>query len=79
MKYIKNMVKKATTPEYLINNSSELPSKSLKRADKFISLISFGSNEIVRIIRDLDPNKAHGHGMVSIRQLKICGTQFHIL
>ena len=50
MKYIKNMVKKATTPEYLINNSSELPSKSLKRANKFISLISFGSNEIVRII-----------------------------
>ena len=45
----------------------------LKRADKFISSISFSSNNIARIIRDLDPNKAHGHEMISIRVLKVCG------
>ena len=25
------------------------------------------------MIQDLDPNKAHGHGMISIRMPKICG------
>ena len=33
----------------------------------------FSSNDIARIIRDLDPNKALGHDMVSVRALKICG------
>ena len=56
----------------LINNSSKLPSTFLKRTDKFISSISFSSNDIARIIRDLDPNKAHVHDMISIRMLKIC-------
>ena len=57
----------------LINNSSRLPSKFLKRTVKFISSISFSSNNIARIIRDLGPNKAHGHNMISICMLKICG------
>ena len=57
----------------LINNSSKLPSTFLKRTDKFISSISFSSNDIAGIIRELDPNKAHGHDMISIRMLKICG------
>ena len=57
----------------LMNNSSKLPSTFLKRTDKFISSILFSSNDIDRIIRDLDPNKADGHDMISIRTLKICG------
>ena len=57
----------------LMNNSSKLLSIFLKRTDKFISSISFSSNDIARIIRDLDPNKALGHDMVSVRALKICG------
>ena len=56
----------------LMNNSIKLLSIVLKRTDKFISSISFSSNDIARIIRDLDPNKAHGHHMISIRMLKIC-------
>ena len=55
-----------------MNNSSQLPS-TLKRADKFISSISFSSDHIARIIRGLDTNKAHGHDMICIRMLKICG------
>ena len=55
-----------------MNNSSKLPSIFLKRTDKFISSISFSSNNIARIIRELDPNNAHGHDMRSIRMLKIC-------
>ena len=57
----------------LMNNSNQLPSTFLKRADKFISPISSSSNHIARIIRGLDPNKAHGHDMICIRMLKIYG------
>ena len=35
-------------------------------------IISFNCNDIVTIIRSLDPNKAHGYDMISIRMLKIC-------
>ena len=45
----------------LINNSSKLPLTFLKRTEKIISSILFSSNDIANIIRDLDPNKAHGH------------------
>ena len=57
----------------LMNNCSKLPSTFFKWTDRFISSISFSSNDITRIIRDLDSNKAHGHDMISIRMLKICG------
>ena len=57
----------------LMNDSSKLPSTVLKRTGKFISSISFSSNNIARIIRDLDPSKAHGHDMISIRIVKISG------
>ena len=56
----------------LMNNSIKLLSIVLKRTDKFISSISFSSNDIARIIQDLDPNKAHDHDMISIRMLIIC-------
>ena len=79
-KYVTDLKEKAETFNSffaeqcsLMNNSSKLPSTFLKRTDKFISLISLSSEDIARIIRDLDPNKAHGHDMISIRMLKICG------
>ena len=34
--------------------------------------ISFSNYDILKIIRNLDPNKAHGHNMISIRMVKIC-------
>ena len=55
-----------------MNNSSKLSSTYLKRTDKFISSISLSGNDIARIIRDLEPNQAHGH-MISIPMLIICG------
>ena len=33
----------------------------------------FAKEDILRIINNLDPNKAHGHDEISIRILKICG------
>ena len=34
--------------------------------------VIFWENEIGKHIRNLDPSKAHGHGMLSIRMLKTC-------
>ena len=53
----------------LINNSSKLSSTFLKRTDKFISSIPFNSNDIIRIIRDLDPNKTYGHDMIGMLKI----------
>ena len=56
-----------------MNNSSKLRSTFLKRTEKVILSISFSSNDIAKIIRDLGLNKAHGHDTLSICMLKIYG------
>ena len=61
----------------LINISSVLPSLLFKRTENIISSIDFGSDDIAKIIHNLDPNKAHGHDMISIRMLKICGNSIY--
>ena len=57
----------------IIENFSELPLNFLKKTDKFISAITFTCNDIATLIKNLDPDKAHGHDMISIRMLKLCG------
>ena len=57
----------------IINNSSEPPSSIWKKTDKSISTVTFTSDDIATLIQNLDPNKAHGHDMLSIRMLKLCG------
>ena len=57
----------------IIDNSSELPSNFLKKTDKTISAITFTCDDTATLIKNLDPNKAHGHDMISIRMLKLCG------
>ena len=61
----------------LIKNSSVLPSVLFKRTENVISSINFGSDDIAKIFQKLDPNKAHGHDMISIRMLKICGNSIY--
>ena len=58
----------------LINNTSKLPTVYSKKTDKLLSEITFTCDDITKIIQNLDPNKAHGHDMISIRMLKICGS-----
>ena len=61
----------------MLTNSSVLPSVLFKRTENVISSIDFGSDDIAKIIQKLDPNKAHGHDMISIRMLKICGNSVY--
>ena len=57
---------------YLINTSSDLPSVLSKKTPELLSTIYFTSDDILKIIRNLDPNKVHGHGMISNVTIKIC-------
>ena len=55
----------------LINNSKIL-SECSRKSNESLSSITFEINDIEKIIKNLDPNKSHGHDMLSIRMLKLC-------
>ena len=57
----------------LLNNDSVLPTDLPQLTNKCLDSIHFSSSDIAKIISHLDPNKAHGHDMLSIRMIKLCG------
>ena len=57
----------------LIPNKSVLPSELPLLTENSLANCHFSKNDILQIIRNLDSNKAHGHNMISIRTLKLCG------
>ena len=38
-----------------------------------LSSILVTRTDIVKIIKNLDPNKAHGHDVINIQMIKLCG------
>ena len=50
----------------LIQNRSTIPSVFTPSTNKSLSPFQFKVSDIYSIIKKLDPNKAHGHGMISI-------------
>ena len=57
----------------LLSNNSVLPTNLPQLTNKCLDSIHFSSSDIAKIISHLDPNKAHGHDMLSIRMMKLCG------
>ena len=57
----------------LIKNDSKIPPRLHFPIDKRLSTVKFVNTDILKIIQNLNPNKAHGHDKISIRMLKICG------
>ena len=57
----------------LLNDSSVLPYNLAKLTNKSLDTVNFSTDYISKIINNLDPNKAHGHDMLSIRMIKLCG------
>ena len=57
----------------IIENNSVLPSSTNPITDQYLANIEFTKDDIKRIICKLDPNKAHGHDMISICILKMSG------
>ena len=60
----------------LINNS-RIPSECPRKSSESLSSITFEINDIEKTIKNLDPNKSHGHDMLSIRMLKLCGESIY--
>ena len=56
----------------LVSSNSKLPLVLTKNTCKSISSVEFSTYDILKIIRNLNPNKAHGYDMISIRMLKFC-------
>ena len=57
----------------ILDTGSSLPVSLYRYTNNSIASISFTSDDIEKIINKLDANKSHGHDMISIRILKICG------
>ena len=58
----------------IVSNNSQLPVTFTRKTRESLSAIDFSTDDILKIIRNLDPNKADGHDMISIRMIKICDT-----
>ena len=56
----------------VIVNESVLPDICYK-TDTRIKDIVFSSDDLHKIIKNLNPNKAHGHDQISIKMIQICG------
>ena len=54
-----------------LKNDSVLPASQLDLTQARLNSIDFSFEEILKIIRSLDVNKAHGHNDISIRMIKI--------
>ena len=56
----------------LLKNISALPNTCSKHTNNTLDTIIFLKEDIHKIIKNLDPNEAHGHDMISIRLIKLC-------
>ena len=53
-------------------NNSKLPDKITYNSAAGLTSIKFDNNDILKIIRSLNINKAHGHDDISVRMIKMC-------
>ena len=57
-----------------IDNNSAIPANTSFVTEERLSTFEICPGDIVKIIRSLDPNKAHGHDEITIRMIKICAS-----
>ena len=55
-----------------LSNGSSLPNSLDLETEARLTSINFSDNDILKIIRFLDINKARGHDDISVRMVKIC-------
>ena len=51
---------------------STLPNTCSKHTNNILDTIIFSKEDICKIIKNLDPNKAHGHDMIKLCSISIC-------
>ena len=66
-----NFFAKHRTP---ISNDSTVPVSINFETREKLSSLEFCVDDIVKIIRSLDQNKAHGHDEILIRMIKVCAS-----
>ena len=54
-----------------IETGSNLPTHILRRTNESLNTINFTKDDILNVIRKLDPSKVHGHDQISIRMVQI--------
>ena len=57
----------------LTPNNSISPSELKLFTKHSLTFCDFSETDVLQMIDNQDSNKAHGHGMISIRMLKLCG------
>ena len=57
----------------ILKNISTLRNTCSKHINNILDTIIFSIEDIYKILKNLDPNKTHGHNMISIRMIKLCG------
>ena len=55
-----------------VSDNSILPSEFTYMTEGRIQSITFSESDVIKIIRTLDVNKAHGHDNISVRMIKLC-------
>ena len=61
----------------LIQNKSTIPSVFTPLTHNFFSLFQFTADDIKSAVNKLDPNRTHGHDMISICMIKLCGDSIY--
>ena len=56
----------------MYTNNSLLPRLVVLNSKNSLSAINFDNDDIIKIIRSFNINKAYGHDNISIRMIKIC-------
>ena len=57
----------------LLSNNNVLYKDLHQLTSKCLDLITFSTSDIVKIISDLNRNKAQGHDMLNIQMIELCG------
>ena len=55
-----------------LKNDSKLPSNQIYLTQSRLGSLNFNEDEILKIIRALNPHKVHGYDDISVRMIKIC-------
>ena len=58
----------------ILENANQTHLNSSTKTDQLLSDISVTNWETLKIFQNLDPTKPHGHNMISIQMIEICGT-----
>ena len=56
-----------------LKNNSVTPKSQIFLTQSRLSTLDFNEEELIKIIRNLNVHKAHGHDDISIRMIKMCG------